>query len=128
MTCKKLLRSENGPSLRNQHGIPTGDSTSDKERSPSVTKGPLLRSRWGDDPNEVLQWAEARLRSTRQDRVPEGISTTSTEGRTDRVPGQASNLPPTLPKPARKVGRKTLVLDSDLAAFLEGLPTIGGGR
>jgi excisionase family DNA binding protein len=29
---------------------------------------------------------------------------------------------------ARKVGRKTLVLDSDIAAFLEGLPTIGGGQ
>lgn len=25
----------------------------------------------------------------------------------------------------RKVGRKTLVLDSDLSRFLEGLPTIG---
>jgi excisionase family DNA binding protein len=28
---------------------------------------------------------------------------------------------------ARKVGRKTLVLDSDLRQFLETLPTIGGG-
>jgi excisionase family DNA binding protein len=28
---------------------------------------------------------------------------------------------------ARKVGRKTLVLDTDLRAFLEGLPKIGGG-
>jgi excisionase family DNA binding protein len=29
---------------------------------------------------------------------------------------------------ARKVGRKTLVLDSDLRAFLEGLPRLGGDR
>ena len=28
----------------------------------------------------------------------------------------------------RKCGRRSLVLDSDLAAFLEGLPTLGGGR
>ena len=28
----------------------------------------------------------------------------------------------------RKCGRRSLVLDSDLAAFLEALPTIGGGR
>jgi excisionase family DNA binding protein len=28
----------------------------------------------------------------------------------------------------RKCGRRSLVLDSDLARFLEGLPTIGGGR
>ena len=27
---------------------------------------------------------------------------------------------------ARKLGRRTIVLDSDLRAFLEGLPTIGG--
>ena len=106
MHCKKLLRSEIGPFLRNQHGIPIGDSTIDKECSPSVNKGPPVASWWGRralyDPNEVLQWAEARLRSTRQDRVPEGIGTTSTKGKTDRVPGpagsQASNLPPTLPK------------------------------
>jgi excisionase family DNA binding protein len=29
---------------------------------------------------------------------------------------------------ARKVGRKTLVLDSDLRAFLESLPRLGGDR
>ena len=28
----------------------------------------------------------------------------------------------------RKCGRRSLVLDSDLAAFLEALPTIGGGQ
>jgi excisionase family DNA binding protein len=28
----------------------------------------------------------------------------------------------------RKCGRRSLVLDSDLAAFLEGLPTIGSGQ
>ena len=29
---------------------------------------------------------------------------------------------------ARKVGRKTLILDSDIMEYLRGLPTIGGGR
>jgi hypothetical protein len=90
-----LTRGKIGPFLRD-HSIPIGDSTIDKECAPSVNTGPPVAYWWGRrplyDPTEVLKWARARLRSSRQNRVPGPIDIAHTERSTDGTPGSVRRV------------------------------------
>jgi hypothetical protein len=74
--------------LRDEHDFPIGKSTLDKECAPAVGKGPPVAAWWGRRPiydfDEALAWAQARLRSTRQNRVPDGTNAERTMDGTPR--------------------------------------------
>jgi hypothetical protein len=64
-SIKRLTRGQAAAYLR-EHGIPIGDSTLDKLCMRAVNQGPPVAAWWGRrplyDPDQVLAWAEARLR------------------------------------------------------------------
>jgi hypothetical protein len=63
--ARRLTRSQAATYLR-EHGIPIGDSTLEKLCMRAVNQGPPVAAWWGRrplyDPDQVLAWAEARLR------------------------------------------------------------------
>ena len=65
MLPKYLTQKEIGPFLR-ERGIPMGDSTVDKLCSPAIGQGPRISAWLGRrplrTPEDVLAWAESRLR------------------------------------------------------------------
>jgi hypothetical protein len=77
MPKRRLTRQQVGAYLRGC-GFPIGDGTLNKLCMPTANEGPPVAAWWGRrplyDPDEVLTWAEARMRPGHQQVVSAAAS------------------------------------------------------